>query len=245
MHKTQEKLLQLAEKKNLAKYSLRKLAEMIGESVKNPQKIKHHMMQLFDKGLLMQSIDGTKIEKVVRHIDKKTKLVSLPIYGSANCGRALSIAGDRVEGYLQVSEGILGAKKLKRLKDLFVLKAVGNSMNKAGIDDGDYLIIDKDVSGIQNGDIVLSIIGEVANIKKFHKDTKNKRIVLFSESYHDYPPICIENIGDYILSGRVVDTISVPNEMSAWQDIAGRDISKHLEPTTKEEHDYYMSLKEE
>lgn len=248
MHKTQEKLLELAEKENLAAYSLRKLAEMIGESVKNPQKIKHHLQQLFDKGLIMQSLDGKKIEKVCAGANKKSILVSLPIYGSANCGQALSFADNRIEGYLQVSKGIMGEQKLKRLKDFFVLKASGNSMNKAGINDGDYLIIDRDISDIKNGDIVLSIIGEVANIKKFHKDPKNKRITLFSESYGDYPPICIDDVENYALNGKVVDTIINPNSDDEWlkaiQDTACQDISKRLDPLSKEEIDYYMNLPE-
>src|SRR3989344_1679234 len=118
MHIIQEKILKLSGEKNLASLTLRKIGEFIGEQG-GPQKIKHHLSQLFEKGLLMQSVDGKKIEKVGRGIDEKSNLVSLPIYGSANCGQALCYAEDRAEGYLQVSKAILEEKKLKSIKDLF------------------------------------------------------------------------------------------------------------------------------
>ena len=245
MHNIQEKILNIAESKNLANITLRKIGELIGEKG-SPQKIKHHLNQLFEKGLLMQSVDGKKIERVGRKIDQKSKLVSLPIYGSANCGQALCYADYRAEGFLQVSQAILGGNKLKRIKDFFVLKAIGDSMNKAGIEDGDYVIIDKNITGIKNGAIVLSIIGDMANIKKYYEDNKNKQIVLTSDSYQDYPPIYIKDTDNYILNGKVVDILKNPNSDKKWletmQKTSAHDILKVLGPISKDEVEYYRNL---
>lgn len=97
-------------------------------------------------------------------------------------------------------------------KNLFAVKASGDSMNKANIDgevieNGDYVVISKGSISIKNGDYVLSIIDDKANIKRFFRD-KNGNIVLISESTREYPPIYITpEDSSYIVNGKVVKVI--------------------------------------
>jgi SOS-response transcriptional repressor LexA len=166
--------------------------------------------------------------------------------GGANCGEATCLAEDYVEGYLHLSRGVLG--NLSRKKDnLFVLRAVGSSMNKAIIDnqrleDGDYVLVSRDKKKPSDGEYVASIIDGVANIKKFYK--KDDYIVLVSESTHNIPPIYIhkDDIDDYLVAGIVVKVLKRPDELKELERVAGDDMQKAFGDMSKEENNYYKNL---
>lgn len=249
MHLIQQKIVNLAQNNNLADLTLRKIGEMIGEPG-SPQKIKHHLNQLISKGLLRVSSDGKEIKKIEQGVDKTSKMVSLPIRGSANCGQPLLFADDVIEGYLKVSINTLGNNLINKIKDLFVLKAVGNSMNRAevngknNIEDGDFVIIDKNIGNLHNGDYVVSAIDGGANIKKIYVDKPGNQIILASESNQDFPPIYIhqDDYSDYLVCGRVVGVMKKPDEMALMRDVSAQDILSNLGKISKEEVDYYKSL---
>ena len=206
MHKLQEKLLKTIGQKDLSGLSLREIGVLEGE--RSAQKIRHHLMQLSKKGFITYNSQ----KRIIRRIPIKTKegfFVSLPIVGSANCGPANIFAEERIEGYLKVSKKMVPANG-----NLFVLRAEGNSMNRAkvgyekrSIEDGDFIIVDKNQSSPESGNYVVSVIDEVANIKKFVKDEENKRVILQSESTQEYLPIFIHKDDQYRVSGRVLGVI--------------------------------------
>ena len=197
MHDIQKRILELSGRKDLEVMKLREIGEEIG--VIHPQLVKHHLEQLRKKGLIFLKMPGS------------TKFVNIPIFGSANCGEPTMLAEDNLEGYLKISESFLG----KKIDDLYSLKAVGLSMNKANIDgqainDGDYVVVDKSQSAAQNGDYVVSIIEGAANIKRFHFDVNSNQVVLFSESSQDFPPIYIDATNNFVISGKVVKVFKKP-----------------------------------
>lgn len=249
MHIIQQKLLSLAEKKNLADFTLRKIGELVGE-VGSPQKIKHHLDQLIGKGLLAVSADGHEIKKTKQGLAKDSKIVSLPILGSANCGQPLIFADENIEGYLKVSVSLLGSNSKNKFKDLFVLKAVGNSMNRASIngknniEDGDFVIVDKNADNPRNGEYVVSAIEGAANIKKFYFDLNNQQVILLSESNQDFPPIYIHknDYADYLICGQVVGVMKKPDELALMRDASALDILDCLGPISKDEVNYYENL---
>lgn len=208
MHNIQEKLLQVMQNKNLNGMTLREIGEMIGE--KFPQKVKHHLDQLQKRGLV--KIDRTKktIMKSIGGAIKNTQLISIPIVGSANCGPATIFANENIEGYLKISKTIL-----RKFKNIFAIRAQGLSMNRAmingnTIEDGDYLLVDSDQTSPSTGDIVLSVIDDMANIKKYVWDEANNQIVLVSESTKDIPPIYIHEDDSFMINGKVIQVIKKP-----------------------------------
>ena len=214
MHELQQKLLKLADEKNLGQYTLREVGAMVGEG--SPQKIKHHLNQLEKKGLIR--VDRVKglIEKAqqgwVTGFLKKARLLAIPILGSANAGPATLLAESNIQGYLKISSTFMGRRANHKL---FALKIDGPSMNRAEIDskkieDGDYAIIDGEDRNPRENDIVLSIIDGMANIKRFHWDKSNKQITLMSDSSHDIPPIYIHERDDFMINGKVVQVIKKP-----------------------------------
>jgi len=214
VHELQQKLLKLAQVKNLGQFTLRAIGKMVGEV--SPQKIKHHLNQLEKRGLLRVNRQTGVIEKTeqgwVTSSLKGARLLAIPILGAANAGPASRLAEANIEGYLRISSTFLG-KSAKR--KLFALKVDGPSMNRAEVDNkrienGDYVIIDSEDRSAREGDIVLSIIDGMANIKKFHLDTKNAQIALISDSTHDFPPIYLHEEDDFMINGKVVQVIKKP-----------------------------------
>ena len=215
MHKIQQQLLQVAQEKNLGRYTLREIGSFIGES--SPQKIKHHLLQLQAKGLIkIDKVKGLirKTKQEWETMSGNAKLLSIPIVGAGNAGPATIFAETNIEGFLKISSSLLAAPR-KEVRRLFALKVVGHSMNRAKIkdkyiEDGDYVIVDADDRDVKNNDIVLSIIDGMANIKKFHIDRANQQVTLLSVSTKDFPPIYIHASDDFMVSGKVVQVIKTP-----------------------------------
>ena len=214
MNEYQQKLYQLAQTHELGTLTLRQIGELIGAAGK-PQIVKHHLLQLDKKGLLRVNLDEGVVEVVKRGLidqGRKAGIFSLPIVGSANCGPATIFADERIEGFLKVSSKILPHRK----KDLYIVVANGNSMNATSlegktIDDGDYVVVDKKYPSPRSGDIVVSVIDGMANIKRYTVDLRNKQIALISESTEKgHHPIYIHEDDNFIISGRAVDVIKKP-----------------------------------
>lgn len=214
MHELQQKLLKLTQDRNLGQFTLRDIGGMVGE--RSPQKIKHHLSQLEKRGLIRIDRARNLIEKIqagsVSGFLRRGRLLTIPILGSANAGPAKLLAEQNIEGYLKISNTLLGRR---RSSQLFALKVDGPSMNRSSIDgkrieDGDYVIVDGDARDPQNGDVVLSVIDGLANLKRFHLDKQNRQIALVSESTQDFPPIYIHEDDDFFVNGKVVQVIKKP-----------------------------------
>ncbi len=206
MHAIQQKLYELIGLRGVRHFeSLRDLGRFI--DVPHPQKIKHHLLQLEKRGLVRIDWKKHNIALLRREEERRLlDLVSVPLLGAANCGPAALFAEERPEGMLMVSK-----KMLPRREKLFALRAVGDSMNSsdvngATIDDGDFVIVDPEDRNPRNGDYVLSIIDNCANVKRYFTDENNHQILLKSESTANYPPIFIHESDnpDFFINGKVI-----------------------------------------
>jgi len=135
------------------------------------------------------------------------EFISVPLVGSANCGPATLLAEENIEGYLTVKKALL-----PRASGIFALRASGNSLNRAkikgkNVENGDMVLIDSEDRNIRDGDYVLSIIGGMANLKKYKFDRKNNQIMLLSESTETFKPIIIMPGDDFAINGKVVGVI--------------------------------------
>jgi SOS-response transcriptional repressor LexA len=205
MHPIQEKLLKLISEDNIGHLTLRQIGSLIGEDL--PQKVKHHLVQLEQKGFITADSKNQKITRTTGKTSSKDFLISIPILGSANCGPAMIYAHQNIEGYLKVSK-----KLVPKQKDVFAIKSQGNSLNKANIkgkaiESGDFVIIDCNQTVPKDGDYVLCVIDGLANIKKFRVDNKNQRLVLLSESTQNFHPIFIHKDDDFRINGKVIEVI--------------------------------------
>jgi repressor LexA len=219
MHPIQEKLLALSKTQNLAKISLREMAERIGLSGESPQRIKHHLLQLQKRGFLnidrakgMMQRSSPAPDWAKGLLARATRLFSVPIVGTANCGPATIFAEQNFQGFLRVSSKLIGRKQPA---GLYAVKADGSSMNRArigdkSIEDGDFVIIDSNDRDATTGDVVLAIIDNKATIKRFIDDRQNEQIVLRADSSFDYEPIHLHPSDDFAISGKAVGVIKKP-----------------------------------
>ena len=215
IHLLQQKILKLSSKKDLGKLSLREIGKLIGEE-NQPQKIKHHLLQLEKNGLLVINRSAKTVSTTKPGSIRNSSLVAVPIFGSANCGPAMVYAEQRVDGYLRISGRLLSKKR-----DIFAIKAEGYSMNKANIngesiEDGDYVVVDPTYRSLKNGDYVLAVIDNNATIKRYFNDKDNRRIILLAESSASFSPIFIhyQEASNFLVNGRIIQVIKRPK--TAW-----------------------------
>jgi len=208
MNENQQKILDLAKKKDISNMSFREIGRELG--IDNPQTVIHHLEQLKKKGLIY--FDAEKKQRIAKPKAFATnKHFSIPVVGSANCGPAMELAQEDIQGYLKISQKLL---KRDKPNDLIVVRAVGDSLNRAQhvdggyIESGDYVIVDCKQEP-NNGDYVLSIIDGAANFKRFYKDDNEIRLV--SESTSDIAPIVLHeddvNTSGYMVNGVVVRVV--------------------------------------
>lgn len=210
MHDIRKKLLSLGSLTDLSQLTFRQLAERV--DAPHAAQVRHHLLQLEKQGKIVRGADGS-----LRTADNAAvgtgSLISIPVLGEVDCGVATRFAADNIEGYLAISPS---STQIRDTDGLFALKACGDSMDRANISgksvhDSDYVLVRKyRGEDIRDGDYVISLIGGMANLKKFRNDKLHDRIALLSESSKDYPPIFIaEHDKDYYeVIGKAVDVVN-------------------------------------
>lgn len=218
MNEIQKQLFNLYQTTDLRQHSLRSIGKslLVGREI-HPETIKYHWKKLHSLGLIAYLPDTKTISRKISHSDSTklgqgASLVTIPVYGVADCGPATKLAEQSQIGSLHISTSLLPTR---RFSSLYALKASGSSMNRASvrgrsIQDGDYVIIDSESTQPKNGDYVVAVVGGLANIKRFYRESD--RITLLSESSEDYDPIFIhpEDQSDNLISGRVVQVVEKP-----------------------------------
>ncbi len=105
----------------------------------------------------------------------------LPQGGQASCGFP-SPAADYELPDLSIDE-LIG---IKPSSSIFLLRAWGDSMQEAGIYDGDVLVVDK-AKDAQLGNIVVAVIGSEFVVKRVMKDTAGQPLLQAENA--SYAPI--------------------------------------------------------
>lgn len=205
--------MQLSRHRDLSSMGLREIAREL--KVANPQTIKYHLNKLQEAGLIdLGDRAYIRIEK-----DKlgRSHLITIPVMGQVSAGPATQITSNAVSGYIKISSALL---RSKNYKDLYALRVIGSSMNRANIEgepinDGDYAIVDSSKRSPKNGDYIIATVDDLANLKRFHFDALNNQIVLLSESSEDYLPIFVhpEDSNEGLISGTVIQVMHTPMSM--------------------------------
>jgi len=130
------------------------------KSIKSTQDI---LFVLNEKGIIQKFEDGTyKLILDPNFGPSRAQTLNIPVVGVIACGSPI-FAEQNIEGYIPISTAI--AKPGHRY---FLLHAKGDSMNEAGINDGDLVLI-KQQNTAQEGEYVVALIDDEATIKEFHK----------------------------------------------------------------------------
>ena len=148
----------------------REIAEEFGISTSSAYR---NVKFLEEKGLLTTTAKGNTVTTTrMKKLDRST--IQLEVIGAIACGTPI-FAEENIESYLTISASFLGTG------EYFALRAKGNSMINAGINDGDYVIIRKQ-NYADEGQIVVALVGDEATLKRYYLDRENKRVRLHPEN---------------------------------------------------------------
>lgn len=205
MNPIQQALLDIARSEDIEKIRRVDLLKRVG--CEYPSQITHHLMQLVKRGELVRR-DG----RLMPSISTPQGLVRVAVMGEADCGEATKFADGRIMDTLAISPSLLS---IQNYQSVYALIARGDSMNRCSIngkfiEDGDYVIVRR-ADGYLPGDneVIVSIIGGLANVKRFVRDTMNGRLLLLSDSHRqrDFAPIIISEDDEFQVEAQVVDVI--------------------------------------
>lgn len=156
--------------------SLSEIKEAVGSSAIST--IHEHVSNLVKKGFLKRTKGAARSLELIKI--KLAETMSIPLVGSIACGEPIEAIEEQDEVVSVVEDDRYD------IKDLYALKAKGDSMLGDGIFSGDYLIIKKQ-SWANNGDTVVAIIDDnEATLKRFYKEQGRIRL---QPANKDYEPI--------------------------------------------------------
>lgn len=130
-----------------------------------------YLLAMDDNGMI--EYNGQEIRTAVtKKLSKGT--TQMAIVGSVPCGSP-EYEEENVEEYVSLPTTIFGKG------DFFILRASGDSMIEAGIDDGDLVVIRKQFFA-DDGDIIVALVDNQNTLKRLYHDNKNKKIILHPEN---------------------------------------------------------------
>jgi repressor LexA len=172
--------------------TVREIGEAVG--LASPSTVHAHLANLERAGLLRRDptkpraleLTGRRTEAPVRGPEFEAR--KLPLLGQIAAGGPL-LADQNVEDYVGVPE------PLSRGGEEFLLRVRGDSMQDAGILEGDYVVVRRQQDA-RDGDIVVALVGDAewadeATVKRFFRE--NGRVRLQPENAA-YEPIYGEHV---------------------------------------------------
>jgi len=156
--------------------SVREIGEAVGLS--SSSTVHAHLAALQDKGYLRR--DPTKPRAIEVSLDpssgaavERRPVRHVPLVGDIAAGTGV-LAAENIEETLPIAEDLTGGG------DLFMLRVRGDSMIRAGIHDGDFVVV-RSQDTADNGDIIAAgIPGDEATVKTFLR--RRNTIVLRPEN---------------------------------------------------------------
>jgi SOS regulatory protein LexA len=124
--------------------------------------------------------------------------VDVPVIGRAACGMPM-LAEENIEQMIPVSKKIASPPY-----KYYMLRAKGDSMNQAGINDNDLVLV-RQQSTARHGDIVVALIDDEATIKEYNSTGSAVVLKPHSSNPAHKPIILMRN---FMVQGVVVTTIA-------------------------------------
>ena len=123
----------------------------------------------------------------------RRELVNVPIVGTVTAGEPI-LAVENIQGYFPIMPEFV------RNKQTFMLTVKGESMIKAGIFDGDYILVEE-TPVAQNGEIVVALIEDSVTVKTFYKE---KNYIRLQPENDSMDPIIIPEGTAISIVGKVI-----------------------------------------
>ena len=176
--------------------SVRELMTDLG--YKSPRSAQDIIEKLEEKGFLKRKETGTI--QLIKDPDlgsTHAQTQDVPLLGMVACGSPI-FAEENIEAMIPVSTTLV-----KNSAKYFILRAIGDSMDLAGIEDGDLVLV-RQQDTAEDGDKIVALIDDSATIKEFHKT--DELVVLRPKSSNPiHKPIILSE--DFRIQGVVTNII--------------------------------------
>ena len=180
---------------------------MASLKVAYPRGIQRHLEALEKKGFIKRDSrsrgitmlhepvgqDKRSIADVIGQVDER--ITAVPLLGRIPAGGPM-LAEENVEEWITLPTDLTRGKR-----DVFILRAQGESMIGAGIFDGDLLIIQPQQTAEHN-DIVAALIGDDATVKRYIKKGSGSYLKAENPKFNDIYPD-----EDWTIQGKVMAVV--------------------------------------
>ncbi len=147
-------------------------------------------------------------------------LVSVPVVANVGCDDLSVFAQEQSDEFLQVDKQIVEEAN----GEIVAVRAVGNSMEDAGVQSGDYILV-QFTDKVKSGDRVAAIIGDMVTVKRLER--RQGVTILYPESKDPkYKPIILRD--NFKIAGRVLciipaavaemnEVVPLPQDAEDWR----------------------------
>jgi repressor LexA len=162
--------------------TLREIGNFMG--IRSTNGVNDHLRALERKGYLTRKDMKSRTLRPTRAVEKLLKgttiapldglegeedLIEIPILGRVAAG-ALQEAIQQPSDHVRIDRMLIGGQR-----DVFGLRIRGESMIDAGIHDGDYVFVKKQLEA-SRGQIVIALVGDEATCKYFYPERDHIRL---------------------------------------------------------------------
>ncbi|MCQ2427459.1 MAG: transcriptional repressor LexA [Clostridia bacterium] len=149
--------------------TLQEIADNVGIAKSSASR---YIAEMKEKGLVCGS--GRRNIKTFEQYETLSETVRVPMLGQVACGLP-NIADGSVDSYMRLPVAIFGSG------EMYMLRAKGESMIEAGIDDGDIVLVKRQDTAAP-GQIVVALTGGEATLKRYYPEPEKHRVRLQPEN---------------------------------------------------------------
>ena len=163
--------------------------------------VTQYLETLEEKGYIVRH-RGFKRNIELRNVDGAWGTVSIPVLANVGCDDLSVFAQEKCDEYIEVDKRIVEEED----GGIVAVRAIGDSMNDAGINTGDYVLI-RFTDQVQNGDRVAAIVNDMVTVKRLER--RDGMTILWPESRDPrFKPIILKE--DFKVAGKVLCVIPAP-----------------------------------
>ena len=140
--------------------SVREIGYSVG--LKSSSTVHAYINRLVEKGYIKKDPAKPRALVVCGEEDNRPPVIMAPLLGRVAAGEPI-LAVENHEFLLPLPDGFFGEG------DIFLLRVRGESMIEAGINNGDMVVV-RQQSTINNGEIAVAMLGDEATVKRFYKE---------------------------------------------------------------------------
>ena len=167
--------------------SVREICAATG--IKSTSSVHNHLCALEELGYITRA---TGLNRSIRLADE-SPVTQVPLIGKVTAGAPIYAFEDVVAHIPFPTDRYSGS-------ELFALRVSGESMQNAGILDGDIIVAERTPT-VRNGEIVVALLGDEATVKRLYQENHHVRLQPENDAYE---PIIAD---DVTVLGRVVSCI--------------------------------------